>query len=40
MTTAKQKAARTKFKSKMKKASAIFKKGGTWKGAVKKAFKK
>ena len=36
--TSKQKAARAKFKAKITRAKAIYKKGGTWKAAVKKAF--
>jgi hypothetical protein len=41
MQSSKQKQAQAKFKANMKKASAIYKKeGGSWKAAVKKAFKK
>ena len=40
MATKKQSAARSKFAAKIKAAKAIHKKGGTWKAAVKKAFKK
>ena len=38
-TSAKQKAAQAKFKKKIIAAKVIYKKGGTWKAAVKKAFK-
>ena len=37
MKTAKQKAAQQKFKKMIVKAKAIYKKGGTWKAAIKKA---